>query len=72
MLDTMGDPKENDMSLVLSERRGSVALLTLNNPEQYNAMRAGLLSELNAAFDEALGDQSVRAILLTGAGKGFC
>lgn len=60
------------MSLVLSERRGSIALLTLNNPEQYNAMRAGLLGELNAAIEAALADDAVRAILLTGAGKGFC
>lgn len=60
------------MSLVLSERRGSVALLTLNNPEQYNAMRAGLLGALNAALDAALADDTVRAIVFTGAGKGFC
>lgn len=60
------------MSLVLSKRQGSIALLTLNNPEQYNAMRVGLLGELNAAFDAVLADNSVRAILLTGAGKGFC
>lgn len=60
------------MSLVLSERRGSVALLTLNNPEQYNAMRAGLLDALSSALDAALADELVRAILLTGSGKGFC
>jgi enoyl-CoA hydratase/carnithine racemase len=57
--------------MVLSERRGAVAILTLNNPEQYNALGGSLLSELNAALDAAL-EQSARAIVLTGAGKGFC
>ncbi|RED41922.1 short chain enoyl-CoA hydratase /enoyl-CoA hydratase [Rhodopseudomonas thermotolerans] len=60
------------MTLVLSERRGAVAVLTLNNPAQYNAMRRGLLGELGAALNAALADDAVRAILLTGAGKGFC
>jgi enoyl-CoA hydratase/carnithine racemase len=60
------------MGWVLSERRGAIALLTLNNPAQYNAMRRGLLGDLNAALTAALTDPSVRAILLTGAGKGFC
>ncbi len=60
------------MAWVKSETRGAVAVLTLDNPEQYNAMRPGLLADLNAAQDAALADASVRALLLTGAGKGFC
>lgn len=60
------------MQMVLTERRGAVALLTLNNPAQYNALAADLMSDLNAALDAALADPAVRAILLTGAGKGFC
>lgn len=60
------------MSMVLSERRGSVAILTLNNPAQYNALGGSLLSDLGEALDAALGEPAVRAILLTGAGKGFC
>ncbi|ABE41030.1 enoyl-CoA hydratase-related protein [Rhodopseudomonas pseudopalustris] len=60
------------MAWVVSEQRGAVAVLTLDNPEQYNAMRPGLLGDLNAALTAALADASVRAILLTGAGKGFC
>ncbi|WP_322514096.1 enoyl-CoA hydratase-related protein [Rhodopseudomonas palustris] len=60
------------MAWVLSEQRGAVAVLTLNNPEQYNAMRRGLLGELHAALSAALADASVRAIVLTGAGRGFC
>src|SRR5579871_4558832 len=60
------------MAMVLCERRGAVAILTLNNPEKYNALGGTMLPELLAAFDAAAGDPSVRAILLTGAGKGFC
>lgn len=60
------------MSMILSERRGSVTILTLNNPAQYNALGGSLLSDLNQALDAALADPAVRAILLTGAGKGFC
>jgi enoyl-CoA hydratase/carnithine racemase len=60
------------MSMVVSERRGSIAILTLNNPEQYNALGGSLLSDLNEALDAALEESAVRAIVLTGAGKGFC
>jgi 2-(1,2-epoxy-1,2-dihydrophenyl)acetyl-CoA isomerase len=60
------------MSMVLTERRGSVTILTLNNPAQYNALGGSLLGDLNQALDVALADPAVRAILLTGAGKGFC
>jgi 2-(1,2-epoxy-1,2-dihydrophenyl)acetyl-CoA isomerase len=60
------------MSMVLSERHGSVATLTLNNPTQYNAITEELLADLRAALDAALAADGVRAILLTGAGKGFC
>ena len=60
------------MSMVLSERHGSVAILTLNNPGQYNAITEELLADLRAALDAALAADGVRAILLTGAGKGFC
>jgi enoyl-CoA hydratase/carnithine racemase len=60
------------MPMVLIERRGGVAILTLNNPEQYNALGGTLLAELNVALNSALSDGAVRAVLLTGAGKGFC
>jgi 2-(1,2-epoxy-1,2-dihydrophenyl)acetyl-CoA isomerase len=60
------------MSMVLSERRGSIAILTLNNPERYNALGGSLLNDLNVALDEVLGEPRARAVVLTGAGKGFC
>ena len=60
------------MSMMLIERRGAVAILTLNNPTQLNALGGTLLADLNATLDATLADASVRAIILTGAGKGFC
>jgi 2-(1,2-epoxy-1,2-dihydrophenyl)acetyl-CoA isomerase len=60
------------MSMVLSERRGSIAILTLNNPERYNALGGSLLNDLNVSLDGVLGEPRARAVVLTGAGKGFC
>jgi enoyl-CoA hydratase len=57
---------------VLYERQGSGALITLNRPEQMNALNEQLRVELHAAFDEAASDPDVRAIVLTGNGRAFC
>lgn len=57
---------------ILYEIRNQVALITLNRPERRNAMNETLNRELFAAFQQAQNDETVRAILLTGAGKGFC
>jgi enoyl-CoA hydratase len=59
--------------ILLSERIvENVHLLTLNRPEQLNAMNADLCRALHAALDELARDRSCRAIVLTGAGRGFC
>lgn len=60
------------MSMVLSERRGAVMIVTLNNPVQYNALAGSMMGDLTAALEAAIADGAVRSILLTGAGKGFC
>src|SRR5260370_25565693 len=57
---------------ILYERRGAAALITLNRPEGLNAINAAMLRELNSAMDAAEADEDVRAIVLSGAGKGFC
>ena len=49
-----------------------VATLTLNRPERLNAFTAGLHEELAAALERAAGDDAIRALLITGAGRGFC
>jgi 2-(1,2-epoxy-1,2-dihydrophenyl)acetyl-CoA isomerase len=56
---------------VLTSRDGAVLTITFNRPEVYNAFNRDLHAALNAALGEA-GDPSVRCVVITGAGKGFC
>jgi 2-(1,2-epoxy-1,2-dihydrophenyl)acetyl-CoA isomerase len=49
-----------------------VATLTLNRPELYNALNAQLHADLMAALRQAERDATVRAVIVTGAGKAFC
>lgn len=51
---------------------GALRILTLDRPEQRNALNLPLLNALRAALAAAAGEQAVRALILTGAGKGFC
>lgn len=57
---------------ILIERRESWRKLTLNRPDKLNALNGEVLEALGAAFDEIEADPSCRALLLTGAGRGFC
>jgi len=58
--------------VVLYERRGNVALITLNRPERLNAWTAELGAQYWTRLDEATDDPEVRVIVVTGAGRGFC
>lgn len=58
--------------LVLAERRGSALVLTLNRPERLNAWTDALEECYFARLDAAEDDPDVRAIVVTGAGRGFC
>jgi enoyl-CoA hydratase/carnithine racemase len=58
-------------SNILYEKQRQGVLITLNRPEQMNALSAELRDELHQAFDEAAADPEVRAIVLTGAGRAF-
>ena len=49
-----------------------VATITLNRPDRLNAYTAVMSAELREAFAAADADESVRAVVLTGAGRGFC
>ena len=60
------------MADVLYEVTGRIARLTLNRPERGNGITRGLLVELQQAVEQADLDPSVRVLLLSGAGKGFC
>jgi len=59
-------------SLLEQARSGHVLHITLNRPEKRNALNAQLCRELVHAIEAADADQTVHAILLTGAGKSFC
>jgi len=56
---------------IVYEVEGTVATITMNRPEVANAQDTRLIDELDAAFDEADADDSVRVVILAGAGKHF-
>jgi enoyl-CoA hydratase/carnithine racemase len=57
---------------ILTEVADGVLTITLNRPDRLNAWTATMGNELIAAFDEADADDAVRAVIVTGAGRGFC
>ena len=61
-----------DIDVVLYERRGPVALVTLNRPDRLNAWTGALGERYFELLDQAAADPDVRAIVVTGAGRGFC
>ena len=58
--------------LVLTDARDGVGWLTLNNPEARNTLTAPMVSEIIAAMDGFEADESVAAVVVTGAGSAFC
>ena len=57
---------------LLYETKDRVATLTLNRPDRLNALGGTLREDLTAGLQRAIDDPDVRAIVITGAGKGFC
>ena len=65
--------ENNEAAPVLMERRGAVGVITLNRPEKHNAINSALGQALGEAVREFEADESVRAIVITGAGeRAFC
>ena len=60
-----------DYECLLYETKDGVATLTLNRPERLNALGGTLREDLSAGLTRAIEDPEVRAIVITGAGKGF-
>ena len=58
--------------LLVEEPAPQVVRLTLNRPEQLNAMTAELCEALRLELRRIAGERSIRAVILTGAGRGFC
>ncbi len=59
------------MAEVETQRDGAVLTITLNRPDVLNAFNGAMHKALNAALKEAR-DEAVRAVVITGAGRGFC
>jgi enoyl-CoA hydratase/carnithine racemase len=59
-------------ALITFERRGAVGLLTLNRPERLNAWTPSMAVEQAHAIEAANADPQIGAIVMTGAGRGFC
>src|SRR5215472_6698045 len=57
---------------ILYDVSDKVATITLNRPDRLNAWTAVMEREVRAAIEKAEGDEQVRVIVLTGAGRGFC
>jgi enoyl-CoA hydratase/carnithine racemase len=58
--------------ILLRADADGVATLTLNRPGQFNSLSEEMLTELQAALDAIAKDESVRAVVIAGAGKAFC
>lgn len=63
---------EQPTSVLLRATDAGVTTLTLNRPDALNALNAELRGELLAAMKAAERDEAVRAVVLTGSGRGFC
>jgi enoyl-CoA hydratase/carnithine racemase len=57
--------------VLLREKLGSIAILTLNRPEARNSLSEGLIAELHAALNEIHDDKSVRAVVIAANGPAF-
>jgi enoyl-CoA hydratase/carnithine racemase len=61
-----------DFEQIRYEVADGVLTITLNRPDRLNAFTETMLNELIAAFDASDADDDVRAVIVTGAGRGFC
>ena len=66
------DPEASQASSFLYEARGAVALVTLNRPQALNSFTRQMHHDLWAALDWVEADSKIRALVITGAGRGFC
>jgi enoyl-CoA hydratase/carnithine racemase len=73
MNDRPGDTAPARAEAVLQRRtEDGIAVLTMNRPRQYNALSRAMLDALHAELDAVAGDESVRVVIITGAGRAFC
>ena len=60
------------MSLITTEVRDRVGILTLNDPDRRNAISLAMNLEIGSVLDDWENDDNIGALVITGAGKGFC
>ncbi|MDA8045167.1 MAG: enoyl-CoA hydratase-related protein [Actinomycetota bacterium] len=60
------------MDHLISERDGHVVTITMNRPDRLNAISGPMLAEMSRLLVDCDADRDVRAVVLTGAGRGFC
>ena len=65
-------PDPTDFEQITYDVADHIATITLNRPDKLNAFTALMAMELLAAFDLTEADDDVRAVIVTGAGRGFC
>ena len=71
-LETAARPASTAAPVLLRERDGEIALLTLNRPAARNSLSEDLLAALSDAWREIAGDRSIRAVVLAAEGPAFC
>ncbi len=59
-------------TLISLDKQDGLATLTLRQPDKLNAVSRKMIAEIKSAWEDIAADASVRAVLLTGAGRGFC
>lgn len=57
---------------ILLEKEDGIATITLNRPERLNALTPQMRVEMRKALEDVAADDSIRVVILTGAGRGFC
>jgi enoyl-CoA hydratase len=60
-----------DLTNVLFEQRGAIALVTMNRPKALNALNNDTLGELNKVLDTIAGERGIKGVIITGSGKAF-
>jgi enoyl-CoA hydratase len=60
------------MDTVLVDKREGYAIVTLNDPDRRNVFTLAMSARIQEIFDDLEADESINAVIITGAGKGFC
>ena len=71
-VEAVAEARRADPDLVLVERSGACAVVTLNDPDKLNPLSAALTVRLRDALTDLAGDESLRGVVITGADPAFC